>query len=185
MLDIYWQAPEKWRGIKEAITRLERRMLYFNQIRSSMGSWNMCFCSPFSSVRNNGWLSVAWMTCSVSQGWMRWPCAGKRQAFEQEAHTGNDRCIVAWRLKPCLQSVGNVPVKFHCFQGCSVQGHVLLLLLGHAVVTCTQALCISDFCVFAQPWLLIKINKPTEELWRPNALNHRKLEHCVDSGEEM
>lgn len=31
----------------------------------------------------------------------------------------------------------------------------------------------SDFCVFAQSQLLIKINRLTEELWKVDALNHR------------
>lgn len=76
------------------------------------------FVLPFpllDAVRNNGWLSAVWVTCSVSQGWTRWPCAGKRQAFEQEAHTGNGLCIVARRLKPRLQSAGNFTVKFHSY----------------------------------------------------------------------
>lgn len=67
------------------------------------------------AVRNNGWLSVVWVTCSVSQGWARWPCAGKRRAFEQEGHTGNRRCIVASSLKPRLLSVGSFTVKFHSY----------------------------------------------------------------------
>lgn len=40
-----------------------------------------------------------------------------------------------------------------------------------------------DFRVFAQSQLLIEINRLMEELWKANALNHRKLAHCVDREE--
>lgn len=153
----------KWWNIKEAIQSSSRRMLYFSQGLFTVRSRNMCFCSPLpllDAVRNNGWLSEVWVTCSISQGWTRWPCAGKRQAFEQEAHTGNDRCIVARRLKPCLQSLGRFTVKFHrsirvsacevtfyCFSS-STQGVLWLF---------------ADFCMFSpQPHVLIKVNRVKE-----------------------
>jgi len=50
-------------------------------------------------------------------------------------------------------------VMFYCFSGCVVVS--------------------PDFCVFAQSQLLIEINRLMEELWKANALNHRKLAHCV------
>lgn len=139
-LDVSWQAIVKYRDIEEAIVRAEERMLYFNQIVFSVESWNRAFVLPFPllyAVRNNGWLSLVWVTCSVSQGWTRWPCVGKRQAFEQEAHTGYDRCIVAWRLKPCLQSGGNFTAKFHCcfrVLACGVMFYCSLLYMQWLLV---------------------------------------------------
>lgn len=118
-LAISWQAAVKWWDIKEAIIRALRRMLYFSQ--SVLSAWAPITCAfvlPFSlldAVMNTGWLSEVWVTCSLSQGWTQWPCAGKRQTFEQEAHSGNGCCIVARRLKPGLQSVGNFTVKFHWY----------------------------------------------------------------------
>lgn len=67
-----------------------------------------------------------------------------------------------------------------------MQGHILLLLLQHAVASCSEAFVYFQIvCVFAQSQLLIKINRLTEELRKANALNYRKLKHGVDRGEEM
>lgn len=65
-------------------------------------------------------------------------------------------------------------------------GHILLLLLQHAVASSSKAFVyFQTFCVFAQSQLLIKINRLTKELRKPNTLNYRELKHGVNRGEEM
>lgn len=119
---------------------------------------------------NTGWLSEVWVTCSLSQDWMHWPCAGKLQAFEQEAHTGKDRCIVAPRLQPCLQVslVGKALCR---------QADVFLNTFASSR-TCGSCLS-SDFlrllCVCTQLQLVVKVNGPTQSR-EANGWNHRELE---------
>lgn len=163
----------------------------FHSLSVPYGDPGTCaFVLPFpllDAPSRSGWLSAVWVTCSVSQGWTRWPCAGKWQAFR----AGSPRRKRPLHCCPKAQTLSAVRREFYS----QVLVYFRLLACWVTFYCCFSNMqrllalrpfvYFQPFCTFAQSQLLIKINRLTEELRKTNALNYRKVKHSVDRGEEM